>query len=113
MSKGFGKIVLISSVIAGAAVGTIAYLKKEGVIGQSDSVAKDLADKVSADAADIIAEKRNYVDLGDATPESEEAYDDSETEFEPGIQAKNIEATDDKIIGSSTSEELFNDEEEA
>lgn len=133
MSKGFGKVVLISSILAGAAVGSLAILKKEGIIGGENSVAKDLADKVSnkvsSDAADIIAKERNYVDLNSADEDADEAEsadaekaestDASESEstdadgadFEPGIKAKNIEAANESIIGSSSSEEFFNDEE--
>lgn len=118
MSKNFGKIVLISSLLAGAAVGSYAYLKKEGIIDGESSVARDLASKVKSDADELLAKERNYVELNpeadatenDDTTENSDA--DSVEEFEPGIEAEEIEAADNNIIGSKTTEEFFNDEDE-
>jgi len=67
MSKAFGRIVLASTIIAGAAVGGYAYLKKEGKLpasladAPSDTNAEEVAE---AEAEATFASKaRNYVDL--------------------------------------------------
>jgi len=111
MSKSFGKIVLASTILAGAVVGSYAYLKKEGLIKGDPSIAKDIASKVKADADEFLGKERNYVDLSDDI--DDEIAADTEDGFEPGINAEEIETADENIIGSKTSEEFFNDEEES
>lgn len=123
MAKGFGKIVLASTILAGAALGAIAYFKKDELLeAVGNPSKKDFAAKVASDAEDLINKERSYVDLGedaaeavkeaveDAAEEIKEAVEEVKDDFEPGLQAENIEAAEDKIIGSTTSEEFFNDE---
>lgn len=118
MSKNFGKIVLVSTILAGAAAGSYAYLKKEGLIKGDATIAKDIASKVKSDADELLGKERSYVDLSlDAEAEAEDIEDTldeeiTEDSFEPGIVADKIEAADVNTIGSKTSEEFFNDEEE-
>lgn len=67
MSKSFGKIVLASTILAGAAVGAYSYLKKEGYIS---GVQTDDENSSASDAAsDFVAKERNYVDLSSTTLE--------------------------------------------
>lgn len=127
MAKVFGKIVLASTVLAGAALGAVAYFKKDELLeAVSKPSKKDFAAKVVSDAEDLINKERSYVDLGeDDTEEAAEAEAPAEEkpaeeakeeaaevkeDFEPGIKAENIETAEDKVIGSTTSEEFFNDE---
>ena len=87
MSKTFGKIVLASTILAGAAVGAYSYLKKEGKLPSMEGDNEGTADKMPrgsmmADvAADVIAKERNYVDLAATTlekPASKAACDITE-----------------------------------
>ena len=41
MAKGFGKVLLTSSLLAGAALGTYMYFKQEGVIDETKSPAEN------------------------------------------------------------------------
>jgi|GEM_PF-2642989 len=182
MAKGLGKIILTSSVLAGAALGSYMYFKKEGVIDEEKTPAENvikIRDKVTADAAEFLNRDRSYVDLNDdaidtdevketasdtvskvkeaateafgkakelaseaavkakevvaeakknteeALAKAEEAVKEEAAEakeavqekveevedtFEPGLQADKINAADSKTIGSTVSEEFFNDE---
>ena len=68
MAKGLGKIILTSSVLAGAALGSYMYFKKEGVIDEAKTPAENaikIRDKVTADAAEFLNRDRSYVDLND------------------------------------------------
>ena len=47
----------------------------------------------------------------DAEDESDEADTESEDDFEPGLDAPSIDASDSRTIGSVASEEFFNDEQ--
>lgn len=59
MSKSFGKIVIASTILAGACVGAYSYLKKEGLIAANSVSDSDI--EQDADAA--VSKERNYVDL--------------------------------------------------
>ncbi len=63
MAKGLGKFLLTTSVLAGAAVGSYLYLKKEGIIDEDS--AQNLREKVRSDAAEVIGKERTYVDICD------------------------------------------------
>lgn len=67
MSKAFGRIVLASAILAGAAVGGYAYLKKEGKLNEAEGEnipEADIEEDVVNDAANSFTTKaRNYVDL--------------------------------------------------
>ena len=161
MAKGLGKIILTSSILAGAALGSYMYFKKEGVIDETKTSAENaikIRDKVTADAAEFMNRDRSYVDLNEAVSEvgekvketaseaaakvkevvagatekvkeaaeeasdkakeaaedaadaAKEAAEDAKDTFEPGLQADKVNAADSKTIGSTVSEEFFNDE---
>lgn len=139
MAKGLGKIILTSSILAGAALGSYMYFKKEGVIDETKTPAENaikIRDKVTADAAEYFNRDRSYVDLneaasdaaskvketaaeaveavkefaGEAAEKVEEVAEEVKDSFEPGLQADKIDAADSKTIGSTVSEEFFNDE---
>lgn len=161
MAKGLGKIILTSSILAGAALGSYMYFKKEGVIDETKTPAENaikIRDKVTADAAEFMNRDRSYVDLNEAVSDvtgkvketateaaakvkevvtgatekvkeaaedaadkakeaaedaadvAEEAVEEVKDTFEPGLQADKVNAADSKTIGSTVSEEFFNDE---
>ena len=139
MAKGLGKIILTSSILAGAALGSYMYFKKEGVIDETKTPAENaikIRDKVTADAAEYFNKDRSYVDLneaasdaadkvketaaeavetvkevaGEAVEKAKEVAEEVKDSFEPGLQADKINAADSKTIGSTVSEEFFNDE---
>ncbi|MBQ9334473.1 MAG: hypothetical protein IJS12_09090 [Lachnospiraceae bacterium] len=139
MAKGLGKIILTSSILAGAALGSYMYFKKEGVIDETKTPAENaikIRDKVTADAAEFMNRDRSYVDLNEAvsdvtgkvketateaaakvkevvsgaTEKVKEAAEEAKDTFEPGLQADKVNAADSKTIGSTVSEEFFNDE---
>lgn len=62
MAKTFSKIVLASTIIAGAAVGAYAYLKEKGMTSP-DASDSDGDHPISDAASDILNTERNYVDL--------------------------------------------------
>ncbi len=128
MAKGFGKIILTSSILAGAALGSYMYFKKEGVIDETKTPAENaikIRDKVTADAAEFMNRDRSYVDLNEAVSDVtgkvketateaaakvKEVVEEVKDSFEPGLQADKVNAADSKTIGSTVSEEFFNDE---
>lgn len=128
MAKGFGKIILTSSILAGAALGSYMYFKKEGVIDETRTPAENaikIRDKVTADAAEFMNRDRSYVDLNEAVSDVtgkvketateaaakvKEVVEEVKDSFEPGLQADKVNAADSKTIGSTVSEEFFNDE---
>ena len=60
MSKGFGKIVIVSTILAGAAVGAYSYFKKNNTEAEN---ANNDSDSSSDFVSDIHVKERNYVDL--------------------------------------------------
>ena len=143
MAKGLGKIILTSSILAGAALGSYMYFKKEGVIDETKTPAENaikIRDKVTADAAEYFNKDRSYVDLNESASDVAEKVSETAAEaveavkeaaaeaadkakevakevaeevkdtFEPGLQADKIDAAEGKTIGSTVSEEFFNDE---
>ncbi len=72
MAKGLGKVILTSSILAGAALGTYMYFKKEGVIDETKTPSENavnIRNKVTADAAEYFNKDRSYVDLKEAVEE--------------------------------------------
>ena len=69
MAKGLGKVILTSSILAGAALGSYMYFKKEGVIDETKTPAENvqkIKSKVTSDAAEFFSSQdRTYVDLND------------------------------------------------
>ena len=139
MAKGLGKIILTSSILAGAALGSYMYFKKEGVIDETKTPAENaikIRDKVTADAAEYFNKDRSYVDLNEsasdvaekvsetaaeaveavkevaaeAADKAKEVAEEVKDTFEPGLQADKIDAAEGKTLGSTVSEEFFNDE---
>lgn len=94
MSKNFGKFLLLGSLIAGAAAGSYAYLRKEGLIDESASPAKALADRVSSDAAERLAKERTYLDLGELGTRND---DDRDILFDDEAENKASEDTAEEL----------------
>ena len=175
MSKTFGKIVIASTILAGAAVGIYSYMKKSGSIpAEKTSGSSD----TSGGASPEFTRERNYVDLAsttlekplseakeamsevvgkvkdnvavavkevreafneavhrndgtddlsdseDSAPETEATAEateedvtekedtENEAEFKEGLNAEEVGTFGDHIVGSETSEEFFDDENE-
>ena len=107
----FGKIVVASTLLAGAAVGAYSYLKNNGMLPSFVPADEDSTSSHVSDVAnDIINKDRNYVDLN-ATDLKADTVKETPESFEAGIQAEKVTEDDNHVIGSTTTEEFFNDEE--
>lgn len=109
MAKGLGRVILTSSILAGAALGSYMYFKKEGVIDETKTPAENaikIRDKVTADAAEFMNRDRSYVDLNEAVSDVTEKV--KETATEAVEKVKEVAATAKK----NTEEALAKAEEE-
>ncbi|MBO4900147.1 MAG: hypothetical protein J5509_07635 [Lachnospiraceae bacterium] len=100
MAKGLGKVILTSSILAGAALGSYMFFKKEGLIDEEKTPAENainIRNRVTADAAEYFNRDRSYVDLNeDGTEKAAEVSPDNIVKH----AADSITAAKDKVVES-------------
>ena len=100
MAKGLGKVILTSSILAGAALGSYMFFKKEGLIDEEKTPAENainIRNRVTADAAEYFNRDRSYVDLNeDGVEKAAEVSPDNIVKH----AADSINAAKDKVVES-------------
>ena len=100
MAKGLGKVILTSSILAGAALGSYMFFKKEGLIDEEKTPAENainIRNKVTADAAEYFNRDRSYVNLNeDGTEKAADVSPDNIVKH----AADSINAAKEKVVES-------------
>ena len=100
MAKGLGKVILTSSILAGAALGSYMFFKKEGLIDEEKTPAENainIRNRVTADAAEYFNRDRSYVDLNeDGTERSADVSPDNIVKH----AADSVNAVKEKVVES-------------